>query len=246
MTAELVVITGAGSGIGRALAERLAGNGTRVLAVGRRKAPLQALATAVSGVEACAADVATTAGHAAIQDAVGDRSVRWLVHNAGVLEPVGPLLEQSAEAIRAALAVNLEAPIALSRALLPAMAPQGRILHVSSGAAHRALAGWGAYCISKAGLYMAYQVLREELAGRGIAVGSLRPGVVDTPMQGLIRAQAAEDFPAVAHFRALKAAGELSDPAEVADFMEAVLRLPDATRFSAGEWDIREHYPIRA
>ena len=244
MSTGLVVITGASSGIGRAMAQRMASQGQTVVAIGRRAVPLEALAASAPDIEACVADVATEGGQAAIVAAVSQRPVRWLIHNAGVLEPVGPLLSQDAAAIRGSLAINLEAPIALTRQLLPVMESGGRILHVSSGAAHRALAGWGAYCISKAGLYMAYEVLRQELDGTGVAIGTLRPGVVDTPMQTLIREQSIEDFPAVERFRALKSAGELSDPEDVAAFMEQVLSLPDTEHFSRGEWDIREHYPL--
>jgi NAD(P)-dependent dehydrogenase (short-subunit alcohol dehydrogenase family) len=93
---------------------------------------------------------------------------------------------------------------------------------------------------------MAYQILRQELADRDIAVGSVRPGVVDTPMQALIRAQTQEDFPAVERFRALKAMGELTSAEDAAAFIEAVVNLRDAQRFSEAEWDIREHTPVTA
>lgn len=241
----LAVITGASSGIGEALAKRLAGEGRQVLAVARRAGPLAALAQENDRIQPCAADVAEPAGRAAIADATGNNPVALLVHNAGVLEPVGPLVEQQTEALRHALSINLEAPIALTQALLPQMPVGARVLHISSGAAHRALPGWGAYCISKAGLHMAYQILRQELAGHGIAVGSLRPGVVDTPMQALIRAQNEHDFPAVDRFRALKEMGELTSAEAAAEFIDAVLSIPDDGRFSAEEWDIREHSPVR-
>lgn len=241
MTEPIIVITGAGSGIGQALASRYAHRGCNVLAIGRRAAPLEALASAQPSIRHCAADVSTAAGQAAIRSAIGGSTIQALVHNAGVLEPVGPLLEQSSDAIRQHLAINLEAPIALSGMLQPMMASDARILHISSGAAHRALPGWGAYCISKAALHMAYEVLHQELNGSSISVGSLRPGVVDTPMQSLIRSQSVEDFPAVENFRALKENDALTSPERVARFIEAVLSLP-AERYSAGEWDIREHW----
>jgi len=188
MTDPLNVITGAGTGIGRALALRWAEQGRPVLAIGRRREPLEAIAKTQPAIRLCAADVSTESGQAAIEAAVGDSSVGTLIHNAGVLEPVGPLLDQSAEAIRAHLAINLEAPIALTGRLKPRMVADGRIMHLSSGAAHRGLPGWGAYCISKAALSMAYAVLSEELAESSVQIASLRPGVVDTPMQSLIRA----------------------------------------------------------
>lgn len=235
------VVTGAGSGIGRALARTLATAGHEVIAVGRREARLQETASGEPRIAVAAADVADPAGRERIRAAVGARTVRYLVHNAGALEPVGALLDAEPEALRHALAVNVEAPIHLTRTLYPRLAAGSRVLHVSSGAAHRPIPGWGAYCIGKAALYMAYQILRAELGDTGIAVGSLRPGVVDTPMQGLIRAQTPERFPAVEHFRALKARGELEPPERVARFILAVLELADAERFAAGEWDVREH-----
>ncbi|PWG65535.1 SDR family NAD(P)-dependent oxidoreductase [Spiribacter halobius] len=238
---ELHVVTGAGSGIGRALARALAEAGHAVVAVGRREAPLRETAAGLETIRPLPADVASEAGRARIAEAVGGARLRWLVHNAGVLEPVGPLLEAEPEALRYALAVNVEAPIHLTRALRPALAGGSRVLHVSSGAAHRPVPGWGAYCLGKAALHMAYQVLREELRPEGIAVGSVRPGVVDTPMQTLIRSQPESAFPAVERFRALKARGELEPPERVARFILALLELQDVERFGAAEWDIREH-----
>ncbi|MFB4204812.1 MULTISPECIES: SDR family NAD(P)-dependent oxidoreductase [Arhodomonas] len=234
------VITGGGSGIGRALARRLAGAGGRVLVVGRRRLALEETAEGHDGIEVVAADIAEAAGRDSVATAVGERAVRYLVHNAGRLEPVGPLAGVSVGAWRASQAVNVEAPLFLTQALLSRL-PGGRVLHVSSGAAHRAIPGWGAYCTSKAALYMLYTVLREELRDRDIAVGSLRPGVVDTDMQALIREQDEADFPAVARFRALKEAGELEPPERVAAFVEAVLTGTETAAFGAEEWDIREH-----
>ncbi len=234
------VITGGGSGIGRALAQRLAEAGHRVMVAGRRREALEDTAAGHSDIEPVVADVSTPAGRSAIVTAVGDRHVRFLVHNAGVLTPVGPLSEVTLEDWRHSQAVNVEAPLFLTQALLDALT-EGRVLHVSSGAAHREMPGWGAYCASKAALHRVYTVLREELRAQGIAVGSVRPGVVDTDMQTLIRAQSAADFPAVERFRALKAQGELEPPERVAAFIEALLTRTDPERFGAEEWDIRDH-----
>lgn len=242
MSADRVdVVTGGGTGIGRALVRALAARGRGVIAVGRRPHPLEETAAASPLIEPVAADVSGPVGRAAVVEAVGEREVAALVHNAGVLEPVGPLLDASPDALREALAINVEAPIHLTRALSPRLVRGSRVLQVSSGAAHRPVPGWGAYCLSKAALYMAYQVLREELRPAGIAVGSARPGVVDTPMQALIRRQSPEDFPAVERFRALKEEGALEPAERVGRFLLALLELADAERFAAGEWDIREH-----
>ncbi len=243
MTSPLpwVVVTGASSGIGQAFAQRMAPH-YPVLAVARRASALSAVAEKSPNIQCCAADIATEQGREAIANALSGAPVRYLVHNAGVLSPIGPLLEQDTDAIRYALAVNLEAPIALTRQSLPQMTNGGRVLHISSGAAHSAYPGWGAYCMSKAALYMAYQILNLELGELGVQVGSLRPGVVDTPMQTLIRAQNERDFPAVERFRELKTAGALTSPQAVAEFMQAVLETTTDAQFSAEEWDIRTHW----
>lgn len=238
---ELAVVTGGGTGIGRALVQRLAAEDLAVIAIGRRRAPLEALAQAQPDrIEPTAADVATPEGRERVVEAVSGRRVRYLLHNAGVLEPIRPLEAVGLEEWRYAQAVNVEGPLFLTQRLLPCLTG-GRILHVSSGAAHRPIAGWGAYCASKAALYMIYQVLDLELHSREIAVGSVRPGVVDTPMQAFIREQDRERFPDVEHFRELKRTGDLVSPEGVADFIWQVLTRTTADEFAAQEWDVQEH-----
>jgi len=238
---RLVVVTGASSGIGAALVEHLVSRGVTVIAAARRAAALTALAQGHGGaVEPVAADVADEHGRAALVAAVGGRRLLALVHNAGVLEPVGPLSEVSLAEWRHSQAVNVEGPLFLTQALLGPLSGGGRVLHVSSGAAHNPYVGWGAYCTAKAALYMLYQVLREELKGRGIAVGSVRPGVVDTPMQALIRRQTAERFPSVERFIRLKEQGQLRSPEAVAGYIGGLLLDLPAERFSAHEWDIND------
>ena len=238
---ELAVVTGGGTGIGRALVQRLAREGLAVIAVGRRSAPLEALAQLQPDrIESRTADVATPEGRERVAEAVAGRRIRYLLHNAGVLEPIAPLATVGLEEWRYAQAVNVEGPLFLTQRLLPHLTG-GRILHVSSGAAHHPLAGWGAYCASKAALYMVYQVLDLELQGRDIAVASVRPGVVDTPMQGLIRAQDSGRFPDVERFRELERTGDLASPEGVADFIWQLLTRTTPDEFAAQEWDVREH-----
>jgi NAD(P)-dependent dehydrogenase (short-subunit alcohol dehydrogenase family) len=236
---DMAVVTGGGSGIGRALCGIFAERGMAVLAVGRRAELLQTLAAEYPGrIEPVVADVATPAGREAIARALGGhRSLRFLVHNAGTIAPIGPLEALTPEALRAHLATNLEGPLFLSQRLLPQLVG-GRILHLSSGAAHHAYAGWGPYCMGKAALHMLYQVLREELRGRGIRVGSARPGVVDTPMQALIRATPAREFPGVGRFLRLHQENQLRSPVDAAHFLAWLLLAVDDERFEAAEWDI--------
>ena len=236
----LALITGGGTGLGRALAHELAAHGLSVLITGRRAEPLASTAAAASGIEHVAADVATSDGRARIVAAVGARKLRFLIHNAGVLTPVGPLAEVALDDWRQSQAVNVEAPLFLTQALLPQLSAGGRVLHISSGAAHHGYAGWGAYCAGKAALHMLYQVWNLELARDGIAVGSLRPGVVDTPMQELIRSQPEQRFPVVERFRTLKKEGQLRSPEAVAEFAARVLLDTSDHDFAAQEWDISD------
>lgn len=240
MGSELAVVTGGGSGLGRSICHALAARGLRVLAVGRRRAPLEETRTQYPElITALSADVATVEGREVISNAVSGQPLRALVHNAGVLEPIGALADVRLDNWRASQAVNVEGPLFLTQALLASL-PGGRILHISSGAAHQGYAGWGAYCVSKAALHMLYQVLSQELAERDIAVGSLRPGVVDTPMQALIREQPARKFPSVQRFRDLHASGALEDPDQVAAFTAWLLLDVPGDRYAREEWSFTD------
>jgi NAD(P)-dependent dehydrogenase (short-subunit alcohol dehydrogenase family) len=235
---DLAIITGGGTGLGRAIALGLAQRGYPLLIVGRRSGPLLETAQlAAASCEVVVADIATTAGRAAVADAVGARQVAMLVHNAAVLTPVGPLATLAEDEWRQAMQVNVDAPLFLTQALLPRLAG-GRVLHISSGAARNPLAGWGAYCVSKAALFMLYQMLNAE--HDDFAVASVRPGVVDTPMQELIRGQDPADFPAVERFRRLQQEGQLRSPEEVADFICWVLTETSTEAYIEREWDISD------
>ncbi len=242
---ELAVVTGGSSGLGRALARELASIGLQVLAVGRRADALaETAAPNAERIQAVTADVGDPEGRARVVEAARGSPVRTVIHNAGVLEPVGPLRDVDVATWRHAMAVNLEAPVFLTQGLLPLMAAGSRVLHISSGAAHQPSQGWGAYCASKAALYMVYQVYREELSQDGVLVGSVRPGVVDTPMQAHIRGQTPDRFPSVERFVKLKENGQLHAPEDVADFIRWVLFQTGDRQFTEQEWNIgdAEHY----
>lgn len=250
------IITGGGSGIGAALARRLVSRSCPVLIVGRRQEKLRATKQSCSNpelVRTVVADISQPEGHSAILSALGKHEkVKALVHNAAVLEPVGKLMEMDQKAWRNHMQINIDGPFFLTKALLPKLIPEnaeeqrgGRVLHISSGAAHYPYRGWGAYCTSKAAFHMLYRSLALELSPLGVAVGSARPGVVDTPMQELIRQKDEEEFPDVSRFRQLKEQGTLMDPTEVAIFLDWLLNETDDVEFSEKEWDIREADKIR-
>lgn len=241
--AGAAVVTGAGSGIGRALTLSLAKQGFTVLAVGRREAPLQETArlAAPGLVKVVPADVADPKCPELVLAALPEQTdLKFVVHNAAILSPVGSLEQIDRDQFTHAFAVNVTGPLFLTQKLLPKLQKGSRVLHISSGAAHRPLASWYGYCSSKAAFHMIYKMLEEELRPRGILVGSVRPGVVDTPMQEQIRDTSSELFPAVDTFIGFKEKGELISAEHVAKFLDWLLLECPEEEFGAEEWDIRD------
>ena len=119
-----------------------------------------------------------------------DQGFDILVNNAAVIGPIGRILDISAEDWATNIDINLTAAFhATQRALAHMVATGGgTIVNISSGAAHRPQEGWSAYCAGKAGLDMLTRSVHLEYADQGIRIFGFAPGVVDTDMQGAIRA----------------------------------------------------------
>ena len=235
-----ILITGGGTGIGRALAVRFAEKGWRVTIVGRRLNLLQEVARDYPDkISIISADVGSIQDRQKIvSEAKG--TLDLLVHNAAVLGPVGPILDQSPEDWKSHMATNVEGPLFLTQALLLKLVENSRVVNISSGAAHQGIPGWGMYCTSKAALFMLGQLLKDELAQRNIWFGSVRPGIVDTPMQAEIRALEPKDFPMVEQFRQYKATGALVTSELVAQYLEWLLLEVSGPQLGEREWDIRD------
>jgi NAD(P)-dependent dehydrogenase (short-subunit alcohol dehydrogenase family) len=162
------VVTGASRGLGAVLARMLAAEGAHVTITARGRAALDATATAMreagGRVTAVPGDVRDPAHRRAVAAAVGP-ALDLLVHNASTLgpTPMPPLLEAEPAALGDAFDVNVIAPLALTRALRPALASgAGWVVHLSSDAAHAGYAGWGAYATSKIALELAARTLASE------------------------------------------------------------------------------------
>jgi short-subunit dehydrogenase len=184
---SVVVITGASSGIGRALAVRAARAGYDVVAIGRNEPALAALAAQVGSeygrIVTAAIDIADPANAARTVALAKERFGRLdvLVNNAGSVA-VGPLAAQSDDALRLQFGTHVIGPLALVREALPLLrASQGQVFLVGSGVARAPVHGLGAYSPSKAAVRSAATILRRELKPEGIAVTYVDPGVVDTP-----------------------------------------------------------------
>ncbi|AEA25857.1 short-chain dehydrogenase/reductase SDR [Pseudonocardia dioxanivorans CB1190] len=169
------VVTGGSSGIGAAVALRLAAAGWDVVVSGRDRTRLAAVAAACGGT-AVEADLARPDGVEAVRSAAEGR-VRLLVHGAG-LGWAGPVADTPPDAVSAMLAVNLDAPIRLTNALLPTLRDQdGHVVFVASVAAI-GVAGEAVYSATKAGLRGFADAVRLE---SGVRVTTVLPGAVDTP-----------------------------------------------------------------
>ncbi|MEE8274200.1 MAG: SDR family NAD(P)-dependent oxidoreductase [Alphaproteobacteria bacterium] len=175
------VVTGAGRGIGAAIARRLAGHGARVTLMGRNAARLDDAAAALPGARAVPCDVTD---EAAVGRAFADAGATdILVNNAGTAISA-PFARTTIEQFRAMLDVNLTGAFLCSRAVLPAMveARGGRIVNVASTAGLRGYAYVAAYCAAKHGLVGLTRALALETAAQGITVNAVCPGYTDTDM----------------------------------------------------------------
>jgi short-subunit dehydrogenase len=180
---KVVLITGASSGIGLATARVFAAAGALVVMSARGQARLDEAARSVPRALALPADVADEAqARALVERTVQERGgIDILISNAGV-GLAAPVAELGAEDLRAALAVNLLGPLALTQAALPHMRHRGRgqLIFVSSVVGLRALPYLGGYAAAKAALDRLTESLRVELRGTGVAVTLVRPGTTDT------------------------------------------------------------------
>lgn len=173
-----VLVTGGSSGIGAAIAEKLAAAGCRLVVLGRDDNRLDAL-TRRTGARALVADLCTPEGLARAADAASQADL--LVNSAGI-GWAGDLAAMAEPDIAALVALNLTVPIQLTRAALPGMRARGRgqLVFVSSIAAV-GVGGEAAYAATKAGLRAFAASVRHEVAGQGIGVTTVLPGAVRTP-----------------------------------------------------------------
>lgn len=182
-TAGAALVTGGGSGIGLACAQRLAGDGLRVTICGRDRQKLDAaLATLPETAHAVVADITDPDAMAeAIATAAPDGELTALVANAGGAYAVGPLVLADVAAFERELAVNVTGTFVTLRAAAPALVRGGgAAVAISSIAGARTHPMMAAYSISKAALDMLVRNAADELGRFGVRVNGVRPGLVPT------------------------------------------------------------------
>lgn len=173
------IVTGAGSGIGRAVARRMLAEHVAVVAADVNADALQDLQN--DGCETMALDVTEEADRAALADAAEDAD--YLVNSAGILK-VRPIFEVSVEEWRAVQAVNAEAVFFLCQKIGPKLRPGGAIVNLSSSSAKLASTIEVApYAASKTTILSITRSFAYALAPRPVRVNAICPGIIDTPMQ---------------------------------------------------------------
>jgi hypothetical protein len=188
---RVALVTGASSGIGLAVAEKLCAGGARVALVARTAAKLEEIAARLGSDNALAlpCDVKDFARLAELPARVLDRfgALDILVNNAG-LNHRGPIFAHSAAALADVITTNLTAPVFLTRACAEHLRPGGAVVNVASLAGMIPVEHEAAYSASKAGLRAFTRALAEDLRDRGVRACSVCPGPVDTNFFGDLEA----------------------------------------------------------
>lgn len=234
------IITGASRGIGAGIVRALLQPGNVIFALARNENPdlLKAAEAAGSELSFHRVDLSESA---AIEPLLSELFSRinlqqaeglYLVNNAGVLSPIGPLETHSLEEDEFHLRVNLLAPMRLTAGFIGRTKKfQGRkvVANISSGAAQRAYFGWSSYCSGKAAVEMCTRVvgLEQQQTDWPVVVYAIAPGIVDTEMQNKIRRADDTQFRDRPKFIRYHEKGYLASPEDVGRALAETLDDPE-------------------
>ena len=233
------LVMGASVGLGAAIAEALAARGAAVALAARHRDAVDALAAKINAAGGQALPLTCDVSDpAAVKAAVTATIARFgkldhLVNNAGIIDPIGRFLDTDpAEWIRL-MDINLNGAMYACHAALPhLLETKGVIVNISSGAGHRPVEGWSAYCTSKAALVMLTRALDLEYGAQGLRTYGFAPGTVLTDMQRTIRATGIGPV--------AKLPIEALQPAELPAGIVAWLCTAEAADYPVGECAIRD------
>ena len=242
-----ILVTGASSGIGKALVCRVANRfpDAAIVVVARREALLQELCDRFGArIMPVQADLAEASNRERLACAISESGIRLthVIHNAGIAHPASRLRDLDLDEYRYQNRVNCEAPTFLTGRLLDGLVSEHgcRFLFVSSGAAFSPMVGLGSYCISKAALEMSSQVFRAEYAGCDkLLFASLRPGGVDTDIPRLLSCVPESVFPQAPSVKKRLEENSFLTPETSAEFIEHVLFDTCAGGYE-GHWNIND------
>ena len=229
------IVTGASSGIGRAVAAALADRGVTVVAAARRREQLDELAEQHGeSIRPLAADLATEAGLAALAAAVSDfDEIAGVVHAAGSLVPVEPYTALTSDSLTHHFRIHVATPIEINNRL-GAQLRGGRIIYIDSYSASSPRHGWSGYSIVKAAAQMAARAAEQELDG--VDIIRIFPGGVRTPLVEAVLDT--EGSPVGDAFRGYDAAGDIAEPAAIGAYIAHVaLDTTESDLASHDIWD---------
>jgi len=221
---DVFLVTGASKGLGRSIALAIAKSGATVIALARSSSELKEIEAKLKTISgdsvAVSCDLSKSTDISNASDFILSKfdHLSGIVHNAGIINPIGNMLDTSRDDWELTLKVNLLGVQDLTRSLDDAIGGEKhtRVTTISSGAAQRSLHGWSAYCVSKAGLDMWTNCMAEEGNSENISALAIAPGIVDTAMQEEIRSADESSFPLLQNFKDYYVNGELSKPDDVA------------------------------
>ena len=218
MTGNTILITGGGSGIGRAMAEAFHNLGNQVIISGRTQKKLDEVTAANPGMKALTLDIADAGSIEALAGQVTEQfpALNVLINMAGVMKNEYLLDPNAVKVAEDTVAINLLGPIRLTAALLPLLTnqPASTVMTVTSGLAYVPLFMTPTYCATKAAIHSYTQSLRYQLQGTSVQVIELVPPYVQTELMGERQASDPNAMP-------------LSD--YIAETMSLLTNSPDAT-----------------
>lgn len=226
LTGRTAIVTGGGTGIGRATALALASCGAHVVVAGRSEAPLLATAEAIHAIGGSAvhqiADVTRSEDIETLVAAALERSgtIDILFSNAGTEGAFEPFAEYPEDEFARVIAINLHGVFLGMRHVLPVMLAQGTgsIVNVGSLGSERGLPGSCAYTAAKHAVLGLTRTAAIEVAGSGVRVNAVLPGLIDTPMLREVASGISGDPVAgIAGMSAMSPQGRLGTPEEVAE-----------------------------
>lgn len=221
---KVVVVTGAGQGLGKAIALGLAAEGARVAVLTRQKEQAEDVAAglvAISGDDSVLSICVDVSDETQVREAAAAVEQRWgrvdgLVNNAAVMPTMTPVVDLDLDLVRQVLDINLVGCFATTKHFAPIMVRGGggRIIYISSMIGVQANPGQSPYGASKAGLTLLSNIVHREMADQGIRTVALAPGLTDTPG---MRAIVSDEY--VERVASAYPGGRVGQPADIVPFV---------------------------